>query len=261
MYSFIRRSLVPGIALGVAMLSTSTQAGETFGTSSNASSSTFIPAFDFKPLFDVACTMEYYSFNFHIKPATCAGAATAYFADLSLPEGALITSYRVGYYDNDPANTISVSLRRTYAPLAGGTDIGSETLGNSTYTSSSDSAQYVFPSVNLDDHTYDTWDQGLSRHYNYYARVTMPVSANVRFRGVWVFWQRQIPPAPATASFNDVSTGHPFHREVEQLAKSGITGGCGGGNFCPDATVSRGQMAAFLSRALGLHWDFSTDAN
>jgi hypothetical protein len=34
---------------------------------------------------------------------------------------------------------------------------------------------------------------------------------------------------------------------------SGITAGCGGGNYCPDAPTRR-QMAIFLAKALGLHW-------
>jgi hypothetical protein len=34
----------------------------------------------------------------------------------------------------------------------------------------------------------------------------------------------------------------------------GSRSGCGGGNFCPDAAVTRGQMAVFLAKALGLHW-------
>jgi hypothetical protein len=33
-----------------------------------------------------------------------------------------------------------------------------------------------------------------------------------------------------------------------------FTAGCGGGNYCPDAPLTRGQMAAFLSKALGLHF-------
>jgi hypothetical protein len=33
---------------------------------------------------------------------------------------------------------------------------------------------------------------------------------------------------------------------IEQLAAEGITGGCGGGNFCPDAPVTRAQVAVFL---------------
>lgn len=41
---------------------------------------------------------------------------------------------------------------------------------------------------------------------------------------------------------------------IEALVSSGITGGCGGGNFCPDAAVTRRQMAIFLAKELGLHW-------
>jgi hypothetical protein len=41
------------------------------------------------------------------------------------------------------------------------------------------------------------------------------------------------------------------------LAASGITGGCGGGNFCPDNPVTRRQMAIFLSKALGLGYAVS----
>ena len=29
---------------------------------------------------------------------------------------------------------------------------------------------------------------------------------------------------------------------------------CGGGNFCPDAPLTSGQMAVFLSLGLGLHF-------
>jgi beta-N-acetylhexosaminidase len=80
------------------------------------------------------------------------------------------------------------------------------------------------------------------------------MDTNVRFRGIRLFWQRQVSPAPQTATFNDVPTTHPFHRFIEALYASGITGGCGNGNFCPDEPVTRGQMAVFLSGALGLHW-------
>ena len=61
-------------------------------------------------------------------------------------------------------------------------------------------------------------------------------------------------PPPGTATFTDVPTSHIFYQYIEALAASGITSGCGGGNFCPDTFLTRGQMAVFLSRALGLHW-------
>ena len=67
-------------------------------------------------------------------------------------------------------------------------------------------------------------------------------------------WKRQVSPAPGTATFADVPVGSQFHRFVEALAASGITGGCGGGNYCPNAPLTRGQMAVFLAAALGLHW-------
>ena len=75
--------------------------------------------------------------------------------------------------------------------------------------------------------------------------------------GLWgaaVRWSRTVSPAPATATFGDVPTGSSCFRFVEALADAGITGGCGGGNYCPDDPLTRGQMAVFLAVALGLHW-------
>jgi hypothetical protein len=69
-----------------------------------------------------------------------------------------------------------------------------------------------------------------------------------------VRYKLQVSPAPASATFADVPTSHPFFQFVEALAASGITAGCGGGNFCPDAPITRGQMAVFLAAALGLHF-------
>ncbi len=44
-----------------------------------------------------------------------------------------------------------------------------------------------------------------------------------------------------------------FEADIEKLATAGITRGCGDGTtFCPDQSVTRAQMAAFLVRALGL---------
>jgi hypothetical protein len=46
-----------------------------------------------------------------------------------------------------------------------------------------------------------------------------------------------------------------FENDIERLADAGITDGCNpptGSMFCPNRRVTRGQMAAFLARALGL---------
>ena len=62
-----------------------------------------------------------------------------------------------------------------------------------------------------------------------------------------------VPPVPGP--FADVASGHLFADEITWLAEAGITIGCNppeNDRFCPDGVVTRGQMAAFLVRALGL---------
>jgi hypothetical protein len=81
-----------------------------------------------------------------------------------------------------------------------------------------------------------------------------PWDGNVQFAAVRVFYQRQVSPGPATATFGDVPTTHSQFKFIEALVAAGITGGCGNGNFCPDQLVKRGQMAVFLATALGLHY-------
>jgi len=52
----------------------------------------------------------------------------------------------------------------------------------------------------------------------------------------------------ASHQFADVPNSNPFHADIDALADSGVTSGCGGGNFCPSAFVTREQMAAFMNR-------------
>jgi hypothetical protein len=52
-----------------------------------------------------------------------------------------------------------------------------------------------------------------------------------------------------------VPVGHLYHQFVEALADAGITGGCGGGLYCVNAPITRGEMAVFLvAAAPGLHF-------
>jgi hypothetical protein len=59
-------------------------------------------------------------------------------------------------------------------------------------------------------------------------------------------------PPPATGIFADVPVSNPFARWIEELYQQGISAGCGGGNFCPNSSVTRGQMAVFLVTAFQL---------
>ena len=56
-------------------------------------------------------------------------------------------------------------------------------------------------------------------------------------------------PPPCTGSFTDVACPSLFADWIEALADEGITGGCGGNNYCPGNVVRRDQMAAFLMKA------------
>jgi hypothetical protein len=53
-----------------------------------------------------------------------------------------------------------------------------------------------------------------------------------------------------TSTFSDVPYGFWAHDWIERLFSAGITGGCGGGNYCPEQSVTRGQMAVFLERGM-----------
>ena len=53
--------------------------------------------------------------------------------------------------------------------------------------------------------------------------------------------------------FVDVPPTHPFWQYIEAFSEAGITSGCSTSPmlYCPDGTVTRGQMAVFIERALG----------
>jgi hypothetical protein len=54
-----------------------------------------------------------------------------------------------------------------------------------------------------------------------------------------------VPPACA-GLFADVPCPSNYANWIEQLANEGVTAGCGNGDYCPDASITRAQMAIFL---------------
>ncbi len=72
---------------------------------------------------------------------------------------------------------------------------------------------------------------------------------------------------PLGSSSNDSFAddgGSVHHQNINTLAASGITAGCGGDRFCPNAPVTRGQMATFLVNSLdlpGTARDYFSDDN
>jgi 5'-nucleotidase / UDP-sugar diphosphatase len=62
-------------------------------------------------------------------------------------------------------------------------------------------------------------------------------------------------PGLAADEFTDVPASNIFHDDISWLAESGITRGCNppdNTEFCPERNVTRGEMAAFFVRGLGL---------
>jgi uncharacterized delta-60 repeat protein len=49
--------------------------------------------------------------------------------------------------------------------------------------------------------------------------------------------------------FLDVDASSNYREYICTVAQAGITGGCGGGNYCPGSAVTRAQMAVFLLKA------------
>ena len=58
----------------------------------------------------------------------------------------------------------------------------------------------------------------------------------------------------ANHQFSDVPTANIFHGDIDHVYDARITAGCTVSTYCPNQSVTRGQMAAFISRALGLHF-------
>ena len=173
---------------------------------------------------------------------------------LTLPPGALIES--VTAYVDDTSATQDVTLRMCMMFAATGT--------GTTQDINCDAGIGVAPVATTATPGTTALVQPVNQTFlnlqggNETSRIILvhlgATDASNRLHSVRVRWRRQISAGPATATFADVPTSHALFRFVEAMAASGITGGCGGGNYCPDSPLTRGQMAVFLSTALGLHW-------
>jgi hypothetical protein len=58
-----------------------------------------------------------------------------------------------------------------------------------------------------------------------------------------------VPTEGNTNSFWDVTPANAFYDFVENLARNEITEGCGGGDYCPEASIKRSQMAVMILKA------------
>jgi hypothetical protein len=207
----------------------------------------FISAEEFQASNPEACLWDHHAFGFW-GIAECVGGSSV--AVMRLPTGSLVTGMTVIYQDDDATDGIQLSLWRKWITSTG--ILGEEQVGPLFESTGTPGTTATW--VDIDpDHTIQYIDGSAAQSYSLLYHENR-WSVDLSLRGVIVGWNRQVSPAPVTATFSDVPTGHPFFQFVEALVESGITAGCGGGNYCPDDPVTRGQMAVFLSAALGLHW-------
>ncbi len=75
--------------------------------------------------------------------------------------------------------------------------------------------------------------------------------ARVNRGAMATFLDRALDLPPTSQDFFDDDEENQHEAAINRLAAAGITTGCGGGNYCPTESVTRGQMAAFLHRGLG----------
>ncbi len=164
-------------------------------------------------------------------------------ATLDLPSGALVELFELEACDDSATGAVDAQL--LICPVL------SEfcEIAVSTTTGASDAAGCTNNPVYATPLTIDN----LNNAY-FFSIIDPDLSDATRWGRLRVYWRRQISPAPGTATFLDVPIDHQFFQEIEALASSGITRGCGRNLFCPSDTVTRGQMAALLARAFGLHF-------
>ncbi len=172
-------------------------------------------------------------------------------APFHLPTGALITQVEVQFCDSSATSGLWAYLFRGEIP----TGINYETLLVSTSVAETPGCPIQTATL-AEPMTVDN-------NANFYQiDVALgsgtPGDAGIGIGTVRIAYMLQISPAPASATFGDVPTGYWAFRHIEALAASGITVGCGGGNFCPENYVKRSEMAVYLAKALGLHWPDQT---
>jgi S-layer homology domain len=240
-------AVVLGIALAVTLVARRAEAQSseprTFGPTSAVSHT--VPAFSFTEFaLTNNNTSQAYNSDINTGARFCTLINCRLLAPVQLPAGAHVTRIEVDGCDTNPGANFSVVLRRSQLHEGGTTQLASaDSAGN---------PGCVF--VIGDLATPETIDNRNNTYFLDYIDGGTN-DASLRFTAVRIFYTLQVSPAPATATFGDVPTSHPFFQFIEALVRSGITVGCGdGSDYCPDDPLTRGQMAVFMSKGLGLHF-------
>lgn len=168
-------------------------------------------------------------------------------APVHLPSGVIIDYIGLDYCDTDPAATYTLTMFNSYG------DHTFDNIGSITPPANQSACGYVYNSTAFNYSYNQNWGNLLSL---YLFQPSSIVDGSLKFRGVEVWYRRQVSPAPGAPTFNDVPASDSGFQYIEALVASGITAGCGGGNYCPDNPLTRRQMAVFLAKGFGLHFPY-----
>lgn len=227
---------LPAIAQGVRPFSA---VPDTYGTASI----TFLPldAFNFVP---IDSTLTYNWTNTWGFYRTNSSGSQSFRAGLQFPEGAGVQYLELNVCDSDAAGQFNASI---FSVDQSGVPTTLANFPNATTIAETPGCVlrgFTFPAFTVDN----------ASHVYYLDVQSTDVGSGLILVGARVGYRLQVSQPPVTPTFVDVPPTHPFYQYIEALAASGITAGCGNGQYCPDLALTRGQMAVFLAKALGLHW-------
>ena len=242
------RTVLIALALAAALAPAAVRADDAFGA---AEQDLWIPAQSFAGMNPNVAQRFVYFGDKYVVVAPAGSGDGEFAAHVPLEAGVLLTRISCEFHLH-PSQEVHVHFRRQLQPLGNALPVDEDLahlhsgIGPSIYWQLGGAL----------NHTVQTRVGNATAYYFIDVIMGNDGTNELRFRGCRITWKRQVSPAPATARFSDVPTTHPMFRYVEAFAAAGITGGCTASTFCPDAPLTRGQMAVFLSVALGLHFPF-----
>jgi len=184
-----------------------------------------------------------------------------FLASVQLPAGAKVVSLALDFFDTTPSSFLLATLVScdrfgsnggcVKHPVAAGGPSDCHLDGYlCTGLAYAGGASTVSVDLTAEDIVIDNVD------HEYVVDVTGSSSNALIITGALIGYVLQVSPAPAVATFTDVPTSDFAFQFIEAFNAAGITVGCNVSppQFCPDANVTRREMAVFFAKALGLQF-------
>ncbi len=172
-------------------------------------------------------------------------------ATLHLPAGALIVSVELDYYDISPDGRVLATLTVCDYEGQNCTELSSCDVAITVCSGFAEASGYSYTIADVSGYGLQV-DNFENRYILDVGNTTTDGSTAIS--RISIGYKLQVSPGPATATFTDVPTSHPFFKFVEALHAAGITNGYPDGRFGVNDPITRGQMAVYLAAALGLNW-------